>query len=1126
MRVKQIFTIPIVIILFFAQFSLAQDDSVKIWQEPLVLPTYLTRPDDVNPMFRKPLSYQGASKVIYPYPLQEALTNIKQEKIYTALYLENEYIKLCVLPEMGGRLFYATDKTNGYELFYRQSVIKPSNIGMLGAWISGGVEWCVFHHHRASTFMPMNYRLVENDDGSKTIWFGEIEPRHRMKWSIGISLFPGSSRIEARIRMYNRTDTTHSILHWANVATHVNDDYQVFFPPSTKYGVYHSKNEFIHWPIARGHYRGVDYEGVDVSWWKNHPNPVSIFAHDIQDGFLGGYDHGQEAGVVHVANHHIVKGAKLWEWGPGPEGSMWDTKVLTDSDGPYAELMAGAYSDNQPDYSWIKPYETKEAVQTWYPLRELGGVKAANEHAALNVELNADSEIVLKVNSTEDREDDVISVMHNGTFLMHVPIDVAPDKPFSASVPLPNDANFEDITVRLIERFGGKPLIEYQPVNLDMPDELPDLVEPPKQPKDIQTIEELYLTGLRIKQFHNARINPNEYFEEALRRDPLDSRSNIQRGLGAANRGLYQEAEAFFAKAIERISTNYTRPRNCEAYYQIGLVQKRQGQLDEAYENLYRAVWDYEFRAAAYFNLAQIESLHGNYENALKLIDESLAVNALNTKALGLKSAWLRLLDPPRSSRQAAVRALEIDPLDFMARNELILMHEKWGDEKASKHEKNEFIRVMKNDPESYLELATEYMNAGLVDDAFNLLNRAVELNEPGLSDYPTVHYYLAYLSRPMTDDPVSKRSSNAKISQYLRSAGLCPTDYCFPFRLETIDVLNYAIGQNPKDSRAYYYLGNLLYDLQPKQAVKQWQKSIEIEPQLAIAHRNLGWAYYDIESDFDKAIAMYETAVKHNPGDARYFYELDKLYEGAQAPIDKRITLLESNHDTVAQNQSALTRAIIALVQGSEYDKAIEYLKNYYFHVQEGNRRLHDTYAEAHMLRGVNRLNQGSTTQALEDFKRADEYPENHQVGRPSHYDRNPQIYYYTGLAHKKLGQMTNAEAFFKKALQTKNGPPNRYTFYQALSNQELGDLTKASQVFAKMLKAGEKALSSDEDVDFFAKFGDGERLSMRESDAFYLIGLSCLGQGDNEKAKQALEKVVDRDVYNNWAKLYLSDL
>ena len=165
------------VILFFnihSTFAQSSDQKVSVWEETITLPTYLAHPPDENPMFFQNKSYQGASRVLYPYPLQDNLSNVKEDKDYTGLFLENEFIKVCVLPEIGGRLFYATDKTNGYEIFYRQHVIKPSNIGMLGAWTSGGIEFCVFHHHRASTFMPVDYQLVENTDGSKTIWIGEL----------------------------------------------------------------------------------------------------------------------------------------------------------------------------------------------------------------------------------------------------------------------------------------------------------------------------------------------------------------------------------------------------------------------------------------------------------------------------------------------------------------------------------------------------------------------------------------------------------------------------------------------------------------------------------------------------------------------------------------------------------------------------------------------------------------------------------------------------------------------------------------------------------------------------------------------------------------------------------------
>ena len=437
---------------------LVAEEPVRVWEEPLVLPTYKKAADNPNPMFFRGQSYQGASRVIYPYPAQDNLTSDKIDQQYKALYLENEYIKLCVLPEIGGRLFYATDKTNGYEMFYRQSVIKPAHIGMLGAWISGGIEWCVFHHHRASTFLPVDYKLSKNEDGSATIWIGEFEPRQRMRWTIGITLRPGSSAIEVDIRMFNRTPHTHSILYWANVATHVNEDYQVFFPPSTRLGTYHAKNQFIHWPIGRGTYLGRDYDGVDVSWWKNHPSHTSIFAHDLKEGFLAGYDHGKHAGTMHVANPHVVPGAKLWEWG---RENTWDSQILTDSDGHYAELMAGAYSDNQPDYSWIKPGETKMARQTWYPLRDIRGVKAANEHAAVNLEVK-DGKAFVDVNVTREFEDAQITLIAREKPFFEKQITVSPAKPFTTEVALPEGIEETDIEFRLCTA-DHELLISYRP---------------------------------------------------------------------------------------------------------------------------------------------------------------------------------------------------------------------------------------------------------------------------------------------------------------------------------------------------------------------------------------------------------------------------------------------------------------------------------------------------------------------------------------------------------------------------------------------------------------------------------------------------------------------------------------
>jgi hypothetical protein len=290
------------------------------------------------------------------------------EKTYKQVCLENRFVQVCVLPEIGGRVVSALDKTNGYDYLYRQHVIKPALIGMVGAWISGGIEWNIPHHHRASTYMPVPYSIARDGDGSAVVRIGELELRHRMRWIVELRLRPDSSAVEQTVRLVNRTPETHSFLYFSNIAVHANENYQVIFPPDVRWVTNHGKREFSQWPVSKSIYNNIDFrKGVDVSWWKNHPSPVSMFQFGSKMDFVAGYDHGRKAGFVHVADHNISPGKKFFTWGAGEEGKMWD-RMLTDSDGPYIELMAGSYSDNQPDYSWIQPYQTKTAEMFWFPV--------------------------------------------------------------------------------------------------------------------------------------------------------------------------------------------------------------------------------------------------------------------------------------------------------------------------------------------------------------------------------------------------------------------------------------------------------------------------------------------------------------------------------------------------------------------------------------------------------------------------------------------------------------------------------------------------------------------------------------------------------------------------------------
>src|SRR5512137_1681083 len=434
---------------------------VRAWEDTIVLPTYEIGPSEPNPIFYSGRAYQSAKGPIYPYPLLDKLTDVKRDKTYRILTLENEYVRIGVLPEIGGRIFEAVDKTNGYDFVYRQHVIKPALIGMLGAWISGGVEWNIPHHHRATSFMPVDSLInkAENSQGFATIWVGEIELRHRMKWLVGLTLRPGSSVLEVTTKILNRTPFAHSMLAFANVAVHANDNYQVLFPPSTEIATFHGKNQFSRWPLSTEVFNGQDYtRGVDVSWWKSHVTPTSFFAFDAEEDFLGGYDHGRKAGVVFVGDHNVVPGKKLWTWGTGSEGKTWE-RILTDSDGPYLELMVGAWSDNQPDYSWIKPGEERAVTQFWYPIRGLGGLKSANREAACNLELE-NGRARIAVHATSERKSARCVLTSGDKVLFEDTFDIGPAAPYGKSVEIGSGIGPETLGLALFDA-NGKELLRH-----------------------------------------------------------------------------------------------------------------------------------------------------------------------------------------------------------------------------------------------------------------------------------------------------------------------------------------------------------------------------------------------------------------------------------------------------------------------------------------------------------------------------------------------------------------------------------------------------------------------------------------------------------------------------------------
>jgi tetratricopeptide (TPR) repeat protein len=1072
-------------------------NSARIWEEAITLPTYKVAPPDPSPRFYSGRTYQGAKATFYPYPVSDQMTEVRENQNYQAVYLENPYIKMSVLPEIGGRIFTAVDKSNGYDFFYRQHVIKPALIGMLGAWISGGVEWNIPHHHRASSFMPVDYKLEEDADGGKTVWVGETELRHRMKWMVGLTLRPDRSYIEMTVKLFNRTPEAQAFLFWINPAVHANTNYQVLFPPSTEWAVQHSKPEFASWPVARQVYGGTDYtRGVDISWWKNHPSPVSFFAWDSREDFFGGYDHGRRAGVAQIANHHVSPGKKFFEWGNGPEGEMW-TKILSDEDGPYLELMAGSYSDNQPDYSWVQPCEVKVFKHYWYPIRELGGLKNANTEAALNLEVSGRTARVA-FNATTAHERARAILRAGDQVLLDRQIRISPAEPFAAEVPLPEGITGEQLRASLLGRDNAE-LISWQPAaKANSP--MPQPVKRPVAPREIASAEELYLTGLRIEQLYSPSFDPVPYYQEAIRRDPGDHRANTALGALYCRQGRYEEAEPVLRAAVERVTGNYIRSKDCEAQYYLGVALRAQGRLEAARDAFYRSIWSQAWKAAGYTALAELASLKGNYKEAVELADRALENGALNTKVIELKASLLRRLKRPAEAAELVREIGRIDPLNARALNEQSLLAKGARSGKALRN----LTTALRGEVNSYLELAVDYANCGLWPEAIGVLTVFVDQAPDKARMNPLVYYYRGYFNHQFGHADAARDD--------LRTASGLPAEFCFPFQFEAERVLRHAMEKNPGDARAPYYLGNLLYDNQPLKAIAAWERAVELDGRFAMAQRNLGLARSQTQKDVPAATACLEKAIALDPQNPRFYHELDVLYEAGGAAVSKRLEVLNRNPEVAARRDDVVTRRIALLTASGKAEEALKILRERHFHNWEGSSALHDIYVDACLRAGRDRLTANQPDAALKDFLAALDYPANQEVGKARREQRTAQIYYHIGLAREASGIREEAAAAFKTAAEAREGAPSEGQYYKALALRKTGRNDDAEKLFAGLEKHGLAELQREsEAVDYFAKFGEKRAERIRLAQARFLAGLGCLGLGKAREAesqfKQALE-------------------
>jgi tetratricopeptide (TPR) repeat protein len=701
-----------------------------------------------NPMFLEKRVYQGSSGVVYPYPVIETMSDEKVDKDYQAIWIENEYIKVMILPELGGRIQMAYDKIAKRHFVYYNHVIKPALVGLLGPWISGGIEFNWPQHHRPTTFMPVDTCIEENADGSVSVWVSEMEKMFHQKGMAGFTLRPGCAYLEIKGRVYNRTDVPQTFLWWANPAVYVNDAYQSVFPPDINAVFDHGKRAVSSFPIATGTYYKMDYSaGVDISNYKNIFVPTSYMGVNSRFNFEGGYENDTRAGMLHVASHHFSPGKKQWTWGNGDFGRAWDRNLTDEAplnpplggwagevtdyslphgggqEGafrPYIELMAGVYTENQPDFTWLMPYEEKLFTQYFMPYRELGVVKEASKDFLFSLNslnsLTPDPSprgegsghlIEFKVFATNKQDVRIVLRKDNGEVVYDKQHTLSPEAVLVESVDV-KGAKIDELTFEIVKTFvyGQRTVLSWH-AESDEIRPIPDSAEAALLPEQIKTNEQLLITGRHLEQYRHATWNPLDYYEEALRRDPDDIRCLNAMGLWYIRKGRFQKAEEYLRKAYKLSIKRNPNPYDSEPIYNLALALKyksltpspspRERGVDSssaervttplslregsgvrlAYELFWKATWSKAWADAGYFEAAKISVMQGRYEDALDEIDRCLLNNWHNHKARALKAAILRKMGQTSEALALIEESLKFDLFNYGCRYEqyLILSH-------------------------------------------------------------------------------------------------------------------------------------------------------------------------------------------------------------------------------------------------------------------------------------------------------------------------------------------------------------------------------------------------------------------------------------------------------------------
>lgn len=953
--------LPGIVFIYYSATTLAQD--VKTYYSEVTIPTYPWRgKDDINPAFRQTSGpMYSPVTTTYPYPTQDNLSKTKVDVTYKTMILENEYLKVEVIPDLGGHVHAVYDKLTGKSIVYDNKVLKPALIGLRGAWSAGGIEFNTGPQgHTVTCLSPVEAKFVEFEDGSKGIAIGNVEQVYHTQWVVTIRLRRGRDFMEEHIRIYNPTEEKHLYYFWNCVAVENTDSLQLIYPMTL--GSDHWGKTFYNWPIDKG---------VDKSWLKNYELPSSVFAYRCDQDFYGSYNHALDCGLIAYANHYELEGKKSWTWGHGRWGALFQA-CLRDDSSCYNEIQTGPMP-TQADYGILNPHQTVEWDEWWYPVRGTKGVAYSNNDVTINVLKDKEKESSKKQSS--------VTVLINGTGkwdaickiegIGEQPVKISPEKSTAAVF---SGKNFKD-TLHITITSGKTVLADFT-----NPLAIPVRTAPenPRELPSENTASGCWLHGVQSWKEGGNHV-AKEWFEKAIQKDENYSAAYTSLAQVEINACQYDSAKKHLEKSIK------LNPDDGWAMYYLAKTDVELGFDADALEMAYHAARCSESSSAGYSLAGTILMKQGKFFEAAVAFDEALNYNALDLVSRNLLAYSLWKMGKSEDALGELKKVEMRDPLDLSCG--------------AIKHligkEDKEFYNRVAGNADEVLEMADFFLTAGSKQEGISVLKHYyldVEKKEPA----PMVYYYYGILNND---------------NKILGEAAAMNPDYVFPNSLIAADILKSAISKQATDWKARYYLGNFLFEHNDKdEAVKLWNEALSINDSYSVIHRNLGLVEWKVDKNYWQAILDYEKAMHCNPDDISLYRDLGTIYIENTQQYDKAKTLLEK---LVTEKKCSRADIISLLARAynylGDYDKSIALLAAGSYMNWEGRGSLYSIYTDSHLGKGEQLFEQGKFEAANKEFRASIDYPATLGPGLTEDPESAPS-HYWIGLSLYKLDKKADA--------------------------------------------------------------------------------------------------------------------